>query len=503
MTTTYQPTWDSVRSHPLPAWYEDAKLGVFLHWGLYSVPGWAPQVPDIQTILRQHDPAWMLAHNPYAEWYANTMRLPGSPTQRHHEQTYGAGFGYDDFVPRFEAASAGADLTGLAGLCREAGARYVVLTTKHHEGYCLWPTEVAHPVKGAYHSPRDLVGDLGSAVRAEGMRLGLYYSGGYDWPYNGAVLRRLADVALAVPADAGYARYVEAHVGELVERYRPSVLWNDIGWPQGSDLAGLFARYYNAVDEGVVNDRWHQGTRRSAAGDRLLQAGGAAVERLWPRIPARYKRLVIPHARHADFTTPEYTSPREVVASKWEATRGVGHSFGANRNEAPGDLLSTTELVRLLVDVVSKNGNLLIGVGPTPDGRVPEWQAAPLLGLGRWLAVNGEAIYGTRPWSVASGLTSDGTAVRFTLGDGALYATLTEAPGSAEVALRNVAVHTDEAGGLSVRLLGRRAPLEHRVEGGTLRVTLPARLGLSPAHVLRVTPASACRARQIGGPDVG
>ncbi len=142
-----------MKTHPLPEWYDDAKLGVFLHWGLYSVPAWAPRVPDIQTILRRHGPRRMLRNNPYAEWYANTVQIPGSPTRLHHDRTYGQGFAYDGFAALFEKASSAADLDALAGLCRRAGARYVVLTTKHHEGYCLWPTGVPHPAKGAYHAP--------------------------------------------------------------------------------------------------------------------------------------------------------------------------------------------------------------------------------------------------------------------------------------------------------------------------------------------------------------
>src|SRR5262245_36100326 len=94
----YQPTWDSVREHDVPAWFHDAKLGIFLHWGLYSVPGWASQEPDIQTILREHGPRYLLRNNPYAEWYANTLQIDGSPTQRHHAETYGAGTPYDAFV---------------------------------------------------------------------------------------------------------------------------------------------------------------------------------------------------------------------------------------------------------------------------------------------------------------------------------------------------------------------------------------------------------------------
>ncbi len=483
----YEATWASVRAHRVPAWFDDAKLGVFLHWGLFSVPAWAPRVADIQTLLREKGPAWMLRHNPYAEWYANSMALPGSPTRRHHDEVWGADRPYGDFRAPFEAASSGADLEALAGACREAGARYVVLTTKHHEGYCLWPSALPHRVLGPYHSPRDLVGELAAAVRARGMRMGLYYSGGYDWPWNGAVLARLADALLAVPTDPAYAAYAEGQVRELIDRYRPEVLWNDIGWPAASDLPALFAHYYDAVPEGVVNDRWLQATRRGAAQDAAVRAAGWAVQRAWPLVPARYKQLTFPGAGHADFRTPEYATGAP-GGGKWEATRGVGHSFGANHHEDPADVITGPALVRLLVDVVARNGNLLIGVGPAPDGTVPAWQLAPLRDLGRWLAANGDAVYGTRPWDVPAGTTADGTPVRFTRGPGALFATLLEAPGRREVVLEGVAAD----GTVEVRLLGGPALATAPGDRG-LTVTLPERLEVSPAHVLALSPPEAVR----------
>ena len=149
----------------------------------------------------------------------------------------------------------------MADICQSAGARYVVLTTKHHDGFALWPSGTVHPTKGRYHASRDLVGDLSEAVRARRMRMGLYYSGGYDWPYNNAVLRNAADALLAVPHGPAYVRYVTAHVRELIDRYQPSVLWNDIGWPMDGRLPELFAHYYNSVHDGVVNDRWREPRR--------------------------------------------------------------------------------------------------------------------------------------------------------------------------------------------------------------------------------------------------
>lgn len=476
----YEPTWESVASHPLPTWYDDAKLGIFLHWGLYSVPGWAPQVPDIQQLLREQGPAEMLRHNPYAEWYLNSSRLKGSPTWRHHRDTYGADVTYDDFIAPFDGGTVAADMDAIARACRDAGAGYVVLTAKHHDGFCLWPTALPHPRKGRYHARRDIVGDLSRAVIGAGLRMGLYYSGGYDWPYNDALLQNPADSFLAVPHTPDYIGYATAHVSELIARYRPAVLWNDICWPAGGDLPALFAEYYNSVPDGVINDRWIEPPRhRGALTDALARVGGDVLQRLWPLIPQKYKSLTFPADHHYDIRTPEYARFDSIQQRKWESTRGVGHSFGANRNERPQDIVTTTELVRSFVDIVAKNGNLLIGIGPDENGAIPEQQLSPLRGLGTWLRVNGDAVIGTRPWLSAEATTTEGGAVRFTRRDGVVNAILLD------VSARELGIRDLDATDISdVRLLGLDQPVDWRVSAGLLRIRLPDRLPVSPAHVL-------------------
>ena len=482
----YEPTWESVSTHRLPQWYDDAKLGVFLHWGLYSVPGWAPQVPDIQELLRDRGPEVVLRDNPYAEWYLNSSRLKGSPTWHHQRATYGPDARYDDFVAPFDDGTAGADMTAIAETCRAAGAGYVVLTTKHHDGFCLWPSGVEHPRKGVYHARRDIVGDLTEAVTAAGMRMGLYYSGGYDWPYNDALLSNPADSFLAVPNTPDYVDYVNAHVRELIQRYRPAVLWNDICWPAGGDLPALFAEYYNTVGDGVVNDRWIQPPRhRGPVIDAAARLGGTALQSFWPYIPERYKSLTFPANHHYDIRTPEYARFGEIQDKKWESTRGVGHSFGANRNERPEDIVTAAELVRYLADVVAKNGNLLIGVGPDQYGCFPDEQVAPLRGLGAWLAVNGEAIYATRPWLIAETTTTAGDPVRFTSRGEAVNAILLGVS-QREFALRGLDATDVEA----VRMPGLGEPLDWSVTEGALTVRLPERMPVAPAHVLVLGPGA-------------
>ena len=314
--------------------------------------------------------------------------------------------------------------------------------------------------------------------------MGLYYSGGYDWPFNDAVMSDPADAMLATPADPACTEYATAHVQELIERYEPSILWNDVCWPAGGNLAGLFAGYYNTVPDGVINDRWLQPTsRRNRLTDTMARGVGDLLQATWKFLPSSWKRLTFPGANHFDFTTPEYASFDTIVDKKWESTRGVGHSFGANRNERPEDIVTATELIRSFCDIVSKNGNLLIGIGPGPDGTIPEQQQVPLRGLGEWMAVNGEATYSTRPWDVASTTTTEGTEVRFTKGADALHAILIDTPGRRTFSLRAV----DGTGLTGVRLLGVDESIDWTVEDGRVQITLPEQLPVSAAHVLTLS----------------
>ena len=446
--TTYAPTVASLATHPLPAWFSDAKLGVFIHWGLYSVPGWAttthPTLPEVMAKNLWQD--WF-RNNAYAEWYENSLKVPGSATQAYHATAW-PGKTYRDFQPLFEQAVQRWDPGAWAKLFKRVGAQYVVLTTKHHDGYTLWPSREKNPQRADWQSRRDIVGELSEAVRQQGLRMGLYYSGGLDWTFNPAPITDFPTLISNIPQDSAYAAYAEAQWRELIERYRPAVLWNDIGFPARADQKRLFADYYNAVPDGVINERFN-----------LLK----------PEV--------------FDFTTPEYAVIDTINPKKWEATRGIGGSFGFNRAEDAAQFLSVNDLVDSFIDIVSKNGNLLLNVGPEADGTIPAGQLDRLTGLGDWLGQNGEAIFGSRPWTRAEGRTTDGIKVRFTKKGGALYAILLETPKSSSVTIEGV----QPPKGATISLLGRRGTLVRTPADTGFSIRWPAEVPEQPAYVIKIS----------------
>jgi alpha-L-fucosidase len=483
-TGKYEATLQSLHQHPLPGWFADARLGILIHWGPYSVPAWAPAT-SAQAAQSGDWSAWFAA-NPYSEWYLNTIQIPDSPSQQHHIATYGEGFSYDNFAAMFNEATQHWDPTEWAGLFREIGARYVVLVTKHHDGFLLWPSAQPNPHKENYFCPRDLVGELTTAVRDRGMHMGLYYSGGLDWTFNPRVIRDVAGMLEGIPQTADYAHYVDTHWRELIERYEPAILWNDIAYPAAANVPDLLACYYNQMPDGVVNDRFQQ-FPRSERLERML--AWPAVRRVLSALMARWldRRSSSPSAasrrrrgEHLDFFTPEYRSWRSTPNLKWECVRGLGNSFGYNRNEGPETMLSVAGLVHLLADVVSKNGNLLLGVGPAADGTIPELQQELLLGLGHWLAVNGPAIFGTRPWVRAAGRSAEGLPVRFTSSKDSLYVILLERPHDRQVTL-DVRCRM-----MSAYLLGDPMVLSWELGDRGIHITLPEDLPEAPAYTIRL-----------------
>ncbi len=439
---------------PLPAWYDDAKLGIFVHWTAASVPAFAPVGPSPFEVAASEGWEAALARSPYVEWYQNSLAIPGSPVAEHHRATYGD-LPYDAFVRRFADLLDRWNPEPWADLFAAAGARYVVLVTKHHDGFLLWPSATPNPNRDAWQSRRDVVGELAAAVRARGMRFGVYYSGGLDWTFGGLPITDVRSMIAAIPQGEDYRAYADAHWRELIDRYEPDVLWNDIGYPAAADLDVLFDDYYARVPAGVVNDRF----------DFLGVHGGTA---------------------HADFTTPEYSTAHEPGGRKWESTRGMGPSFGFNQHEREHDLLSPDEAVRLLAEVVAGGGNLLLNVGPAADGSIPWHQATRLAALGWWLRQNDAAMYGTRAGPPAT-TTPDGLRVVFTRGADATFAVVLGTPGGTSVDLPGVELGAEG----TVELLGHGGRLSWAPGRGALRVELPVALPAGAAFSLRLRGAGA------------
>ncbi len=451
----YTADWESLDSRPTPEWFLDAKLGIFIHWGVYSVPAYA--YPDS-----------------YSEWYWHSLRAPlegrnerqrrnALATREFHNRVYGEQFAYRQFAPEFKAELF--DPEQWADLFRKAGAGYVVLTSKHHDGFALWPSKDANrtwgrPWNSVDEGPRrDLLGDLGGAVRDAGLKMGFYYSL-YEW-FNPLWLQ-------------DQDRYIQEHMipqfKDVVSRYRPALIFSDGEWDleherwQSTELLAWLFNESPSRDEVVINDRWGKGIRHE----------------------------------HGGYYTTEYGAGMADGTHAWEENRGIGHSFGYNRNEPVDNYMTAKQLVWVLVDLVSRGGNLLLDVGPTADGRIPLLQQQRLLELGAWLDVNGEAIHGTRPWRIpaqwttgerpvqeykqyrqqydilrVAGLEPDGDTARkmvfFTRKGADLYAILPGFP-SGPVTLEGVSAAT----GARVTMLGLSGDLEWRPSQAGLQITPPA-----------------------------
>lgn len=437
----YEPTLESLNRHPLPQWYADAKLGIFIHWGLYSVPGWAPLVHPEHDFTSQD----YIHHNPYAEWYLNSMRLDGSPTQAYHREHYGANYDYYNFAAVFNKDIQKWTPDIWAKIFRDAGAKYVVLTTKHHDGFTLWPSAIPNPSlpPDRQHAARDIVGELTTAVRKQGLSMGLYYSGGYDWTFVPGPIAEAGDYQKVKPQSEAYGKYADAQYRELIGRYRPAVLWNDIDYPKSGHPLEIMAEYYDSVPDGVIDDRFG--------------------------------------VKHSDFKSPEYQTLDKISPTKWEECRGLGRSFGYNRAEGEAETIAPDKLIYLLVDIVSKNGNLLLDVGPEADGTIPPVQMSRLEALGAWLKQNGEAIYGTRPWTRADGDTAEGIPIRFTHANSSVYITLLGEPKTGSVTVKKLELKA----GSPIYMLGENKPLQWVQRGEDVQVTLPSSLTGHYAYVLK------------------
>lgn len=330
----------AIKKHGTPEWFQNAKLGIFIHWGLYSVPAYGGK-------------------ESYSEWFLRGLQTNDSIRVNFMKETYGEDFTYNDFAHEFKAELF--DPEEWANLFKKAGAKYVVLVSKHHDGYTLWPSKYNRNWNSVDTGPnRDIVGELTEAVRDAGLKMGLYYSL-MEW--NHPLHRWYTD-----PNDS-VAEYVETYMipqfKELVSTYKPSLIFTDGGWfntAKQMHSAELIHWYYQLIgEEAIVNNRWGHG----------LDVG---------------------------FLTPEYSAGITETERAWVEVRGLGRSFGLNRNEDLDAYATSDELIERFVQTVANGGGMILNVGPRADGQIPLLQQERLMQLGHWLDVNGEAIYGSHPF---------------------------------------------------------------------------------------------------------
>jgi alpha-L-fucosidase len=467
----FRPDWQSLQKYEVPEWYKDAKFGIFIHWGAYSVPAFGN------------------------EWYPRNMYREGSPEYRHHIATYGSPdkFGYKEFIPMFKAEHF--DPAAWADLFRNAGAKYVVPVAEHHDGFAMYDSGLSDWTAAKMGPHRDTTGELARAVRAVGLRFGVsshrvehnfflgvgreiqsdvndpkdaaFYGPAHTWvaPW-GAPLSSDFTYVSSSWADDWLARGAE-----LVEKYQPDIVYFDWWIGQASirpNLARFAAFYYNSS---------------------LKYGGHVGV--------IDYKDNAM--QEHSAVLDLERGQLGDIRALYWQTDTSVSNKSWGYVEE---DTFKSPEfIVHQLIDIVSKNGNLLMNIGPKADGTIPEEVQRVLLDVGAWLKVNGEAIYGTRPWriygegptKIAAGSFHDTDTkpytpedFRFTTKGSVLYAIGMARQEKAETVIHSLARSVGGALVKSVVLVGSEAQVQFDQRADGLHVELPAETSVKYAYVLRV-----------------
>jgi alpha-L-fucosidase len=469
----FRADWESLAAYQPPDWYKDAKFGIFIHWGVYSVPAFG------------------------SEWYPRMMYVQGSPEYKHHIATYGPQdkFGYKDFIPRFKAEKFDPD--AWARLFKDAGAKYVVPVFEHHDGFAMYDCGLSDWTAVKMGPRRDLWGELAKAVRAQGLHLGAsshrvehnFFLGvgrefrsdindpAYAAFYGPAHQWLEAKDGTPLSNDFTYVSRAWtqdwlARAAEIVEKYQPEIIYFDWWIGQAAvrpDLTRFAAFYYNTNLQagrpiGVINFK-----------DYAMQQNSGVLD-------------------------VERGQLSEIRPLYWQTDTSVSNkSWGYIENDT---FKSPEFIVDQLVDIVSKNGNLLLNIGPRSDGTIPDEVQQVLREVGAWLKVNGEAVYGTRPWRVygegptkvqegsfhdtdtQSYISED---VRFTTKSGTLYAIALGWPENGELVIHSVArAMPGEQAVQSVELLGSDQKLTFRQTLEGLGIHLPENAPGKYAYAFRI-----------------
>jgi alpha-L-fucosidase len=442
----WKPTTESIDTHKAPEWFQDAKFGMFIDWGLWSVAGWAPKKEKGAM---------------YPDWYE--LRLDtDSAFVKYHEKNWGKDFKRDDFIPLFTACEYNPEK--LAKVAVDAGMKYVVPFSKHHGGFCLWPSSYTLRDAGDMGPKKDLIKPMVESCKKQGLKFGFYFSV-EEWEYplidaEGNIKTRLWETKNAPSIDELEKRiggkipvkdfakdYIIPQAVEFIDQYDPDLIWYDGEWTtEATDLRTyeISSYFYNQAEgrkEVAVNDRY--GTKD---GKRL-----------------RFER--------GDFFTSEYhslTDENKKSTHAWEECRGISQSFGYNWQDTDANVISSKAFIDMFVDIVAKGGNLLLIVNLDGNGALPETQEKRLIDIGKWLKVNGEGIYSTRPFtrqlegSVAFTCSKDNQFV---------YAIMKEWPGK-ELYLKGI----QAIKGGKIEMLGYDKPLNWIKGINGITVKFPAKL---------------------------
>jgi len=339
----YTANWESLDKRPLPQWYDDAKVGIFIHWGVYSVPNYG------------------------TEWFWYHWKTGSKGYVNYMEKNFKPGFTYQEFAKDFNAELF--DANEWANIFEKSGAKYIVLTSKHHDGYTLWPSDYSFGWNSKEIGPhRDLVKELQTAIREKTpLKFGLYHSL-FEW-FNPMWVK---DKALNFTTQEFVDSKVMPEMKELVERYKPDIVWSDGEWQANAKYwksEEFLAWLYNespVKDTVVTNDRWGKETK----------------------------------CKHGDFyTCHDGFNPGVIQAHKWENCFSIDRGSWGHRGAAKfKDYLTPTQIIRQIVTTVSCGGNIPINVGPTNIGTLESIFVERLLQMGSWLKINGESIYESVPW---------------------------------------------------------------------------------------------------------
>jgi len=415
----YQPTWTSIDSRPLPDWYDQAKFGIFIHWGVFSVPAFGCSGGGAS-----------------GEWY--WWELDGtSPSKclvEWHNTTWGPNFRYEDFAPMWKASMFDPD--SWAQLFKQSGAKYVVLTSKHHEGFANWPSAQAWNWNSVDNGPhQDNVGMVTNAVRKAGLRMGLYHSL-FEW-FNPLYQ---ADKANGGKTTVYVNTTLMPQLYDIVNTYKPDVLWADGDWEMSSNYWSsrqFLSWLYNespVKDSVVVNDRW--------GSDAECKHGGY-------------------------YTCNDRYNPGKLINHKWENCLTIDkHSWGYRKNAQISEMMTIQELLTTLASTVSCGGNMLLNVGPSAEGVIIPVFAERLQQMGDWLQINGDAIYSTVPWRAQNDTAAD---VWYTSNGDNVYAILLSWPSNNQVVLTEPVPSSST----TVTMLGYSGPVKWRPSGSSMTIMLP------------------------------